>query len=149
MPVITYPFLPSIRTSMTMPLAKTSSTKSEAADKGLARCLQPLIARTLQSVEAAVERFRQQSHDVHTTDFGDQRVRHDAEGTPELAGAQSRGVRVIFLKRISAPSDWIWSFPRVTPRSVARLTVVPFSRTVMVSPFMVTTSVFVLERLAF
>src|SRR5262249_46613264 len=57
-------------------------------------------------------------------------------------GRHSRGVRVILLKRTSAPSDWIWSFPRVTPRSVARLTVTPFSSTVIVSPFMVTTSVF-------
>jgi hypothetical protein len=49
---------------------------------------------------------------------------------------------LILLKRTSDPSDWIWSFPRVTPRSVARLTVTPFSRTVIVSPFMVTASVF-------
>src|SRR5262249_30928032 len=56
----------------------------------------------------------------------------------EVRGRQSNGFRTILLKRTSDPSDWIWSFPRVTPRSVARPTVTPFSRTVIVSPFMVT-----------
>src|SRR5262245_5009097 len=76
---------------------------------------------------------------------------HAADVAPGLAnqtapghkpGRHSRGVRVIFLKRTSDPSDWNWSLPLVTPRSVALLTVTPLSRTVIVSAFMVTTSVF-------